>query len=131
MLQSYQSYIMSINKTLPNSVINGVKRINILLLLLFLSTMSLSNFCPSKGGKLYRLHDPFICVFLSAYSLLISSYTHSELCADAFYEAHHESWNIFNLIYLLSIVSLWTYFHQSKVLISSHSILIFYGIWCI
>lgn len=79
---------MSISKTLPNSIMNRMKMINTAVIVV-LFAMSLSNFCLSKEEKLYKLHDPFIPVFLSMYSLLISSCTHSELCADAFYEAHH------------------------------------------
>lgn len=71
---------MSISKTLPNSIINGMKMINTAIIVV-LFAMSLSNFCQSKEEKLYKLHDPFIPVFF-VYVLIIdfTMYTFRTLC---------------------------------------------------
>lgn len=71
---------MSISKTLPNSIINRIKMINTAVIVI-LFAMSLSNFCPSKEEKLYKLHDPFIPGFF-VYVLIIDiiMYTFRTLC---------------------------------------------------
>lgn len=49
--------------------------------IVILFAMSLSNFCPSKEEKLYKLHDPFIPGFF-VYVLIIDiiMYTFRTLC---------------------------------------------------